>query len=178
MAVDLGARIRREVEAVIGRARRRAPGARWVLPEKLHLTLAFLGPVPDERLAVVVRAVEQGARGHAPFTLRVRGAGTFGGRARARVLWAGIDAPGLVELQAAIDGRLREAGFELEERPFKPHLTLARARERHGDPGLAAAADLMDDLDLGQVKVKEVEVVESHLSPKGARYEVRASVPL
>lgn len=100
-------------------------GGRAVPESKIHLTLAFLGEVGSQRAAELL---EFSLRGRA-FELRLDHAGAF---RKARVAWAGVDpAPaGLLELQAALAARLRESGFELEDRQFAPHVTLVRRIER------------------------------------------------
>ena len=93
--------------------------------EKIHLTLAFLGEVPEARLAEARAA----AAGREPVAIRLDCVGSF---RRARVAWAGSLEPNepLAALQSALAGRLRERGFALEDRPFAPHLTLARKTVR------------------------------------------------
>ena len=91
--------------------------------ENLHLTLAFLGEVAPER-AEALPAIAA-ALGAPAFTLRFDRVGSF---PRARVAWAGCanPPPGLVHLQAGLSKGLAKGGFALEDRPFAPHLTLAR----------------------------------------------------
>jgi 2'-5' RNA ligase len=98
-------------------------GGKPVAQDKIHLTLAFLGDLEEERLDRARRAAD-GLR-HEAFDLVLDEWGSFRG---ARVAWAGCTrAPeALVRLQAYLAGRVREAGFELEERAFSPHVTLAR----------------------------------------------------
>ena len=107
-------------EALARLARDLAPrvGGKPVPESKIHLTLAFLGEVAAERAAAV--PVEGRA-----FAVSIDCMGAFRG---ARVAWAGIAAPpaALVDLQSRLAGQLRAGGFELEDRPFVPHLTLAR----------------------------------------------------
>src|SRR5262245_31569902 len=116
LAVDPGERLRDGVDRLIVKARRHAPDARWVRAEQAHLTLVFLGQVDDARLPDVLDAATKAARPHPPFALRLAGSGTFGGKARPRVLWLCVQAPGLVPVQADVSDRLRALGFEIEER--------------------------------------------------------------
>ena len=110
-------------------------GGRPVPAANLHLTLAFLGDVPDDRVGVAKR-VASGIGGPA-FELALDRLGSF---RRAGVSWAGPSCPpgALAHLQSSLERALRSAGFALEERPFAPHLTLARKLVR---PGAAAAID-------------------------------------
>jgi 2'-5' RNA ligase len=113
----------RDALAEVGRSLAESASGKAVPAEKIHLTLAFLGEVAPERFDAV-RAIADAARG-APFELALDGMGSF---RKARVAWAGSSRlPGaLVRLQADLEEGLRAAGFELEERPFAAHVTLAR----------------------------------------------------
>ncbi len=172
IAVELGEAVNARVACEIARVRRRAPEAKWVRPEAVHITLAFLGWVPDERVGQYRQALERVASKHAPLTLYVRGGGTFGSSKRPRVLWLGIegDVERLAEVQADLTKELLPLGYEPENRPFKPHLTLARARDKAGDKGLAACAEMLANVDLGESHVGELVLFQSQLSPKGAVY--------
>jgi 2'-5' RNA ligase len=103
---------------------------RWVRPEQSHLTLVFLGEVSDARVAGVVDAVGRNVPG-AAFEITLESVGVFPPRGAPRVLWVGVGAgtAPLVELQRRLAERITALGVPLEERPFHPHLTLARWRE-------------------------------------------------
>ena len=125
LAVDLPDAVRNEVEGMCTDVNK----ARWVKPRQLHITLRFMGQLPDDDLETIR---EKLARVHAPaFELALRGAGVFpGGDRRARVLWLGLNpiAP-LAELKRQIDACL---GPDMQNRgqTFSPHLTLARFTEK------------------------------------------------
>lgn len=128
VALDLPAAQRAELAAHLAECARRATGHRWVEPESLHLTLRFLGHLDPEALARV-RAELAGVRG-APFRLALGQPGGFGPRAAPRVVWIGVE-EGVEEcarLAAAVETACRAAGLDPEERPFRAHVTLARAR--------------------------------------------------
>ncbi|HET8570254.1 MAG TPA: RNA 2',3'-cyclic phosphodiesterase [Candidatus Limnocylindria bacterium] len=158
------------------------PALRRVQPELLHLTLAFLGSAPEERLSAVVRAVSAAASRFAPFELGLGALGRFPDRGPANVVWVRATA-GAAELTALGDGvrrALRAARIDFDDKPFRPHMTLGRIR--HGaDPDdvraveaqVAAAAP--PDI---RFEVREVHVVESTLSPRGPRYASLEAVPL
>ncbi len=103
------------------------PGARWILPEQMHLTLRFIGEV-DSGQSRDIHAVLDGI-GHPGFSMHLQGIGFFPPRGRPRVLWAGVVAePLLLHLQRKIETRLVQAGFPPERRKFAPHVTLARLK--------------------------------------------------
>jgi 2'-5' RNA ligase len=146
---------------------------RWTDAAGWHVTLAFLGAtspaaVPDllERLAGVTRH-------GAPFSVAAGGLGAFPSRSRARVLWYGITDDGhrLQELATAV----RIATGTQDEARFRPHVTLARARNRHGAPMPLVP---VETLPAGEVPVTEVSLMRSHLGNGPARYEALGELPL
>jgi 2'-5' RNA ligase len=130
-----------EIAALVERVRAEGvPGGgrdvRWVRLDGLHLTLRFLGPTLDDRVEAAVQAVKAAATGRAPFDVAIGGAGVFPPVGRPRALWLGLrdGAEGLSGLAEAVDGELAAAGWALDPKPFRPHLTLARS------DGVAAGA--------------------------------------
>lgn len=104
-------------------------GVSWVKPESMHLTLKFLGEIDEARAADAAAALERAAAGAARFDLEIEGVGAFPNARNPRVVWAGVrPVPGLMALQQAVEKALRETGFEAEDRPFSPHLTLCRVK--------------------------------------------------
>ena len=166
-----------ELRRVIGPA---AAELRWVAPENVHLTLQFLGAVPNERVEAVLAAVREVAALERPLSLEVKGAGGFPSSRRPRAVWLGVtgDVETLARLAAALGRRLAPLGFPPEDRAFSPHLTLARARDRRGIPGLAGALAQADAAEPVAWRVPELLLEESHLSPGGPRYEVIGRAPL
>jgi len=117
----------RGTESVADAARRIDDGLRWTRPDQRHVTLQFLGAVPVvEGLA---EAVTESVRRIAPFTVAFGGAGAFPSTRRATVLWLGVStgAEEMGALAAAIAAATAPLGFATDDRPFRPHLTLARA---------------------------------------------------
>src|SRR5271170_7477365 len=126
---DVRARISRFLEGVGGFA----PEARWVPPESLHITLKFIGeqtPQQVEALTARLRQIESNE-----VEIRCGGFGFFPTATAPRVFWIGVQAgPELAELAASIDVVTAEIGIAREDRPYSPHLTLARAGGRSGSP--------------------------------------------
>lgn len=172
VAVELGDRIRDRVAAAIEQVRRCSPGSKWVRPEGAHLTLVFLGWVSDARVDAHRDVVRRSAARHGALTLKVAGSGSFGSPGRPRVLWLGVggQTEALEALQRDLVAELMPLGLVPEERVFRPHLTLARARDKSGDRGLAEAAEVRRDADLGEARVEHLVLFRSELSACGARY--------
>jgi RNA 2',3'-cyclic 3'-phosphodiesterase len=146
---------------------------RWVRLDGLHLTLRFLGPTLENRIAAVRTALRSAAAEGHPFELTIGGAGTFPNDTRPRALWLGLRSGGaeLASLALAVDRALEAAGWPPEAKPFRAHLTLARA---DGVPaGARIAARLIEaaaDLRIA-VQVDRIGLYESLTGGGPARYE-------
>jgi 2'-5' RNA ligase len=182
IAIDLP----KELHAALSREqsvlRRAAPDARWTRPEGIHLTLKFLGEITDRQCARVREAL--GLLGPLEkFSVEVKGFGFFPDARRPRVFWAGVEAPPALEkLAQEIEKAAARLGFTPENRPFKPHLTLARFKEPRPQPALLAAiaertGGAPEAFSLGRFEASEFFLYESKLSPEGAEYLKLAQFP-
>ena len=148
----------------------------------MHITLAFLGHVADERLEPAIDAARAAVRGRRAFGVSLDHAGRFPPSGRPRTVWLGIGT-GLDELSslaAAVARELHQRSFVLEDRPFSPHLTLARIRPDATGPGWRTIATAIETLTVPELRLRVdgIAVVESRLSPDGPRYSDRAVIPL
>jgi len=180
VAVNLPAAEQGRIRDATERLRDTALPFRWIAPEALHLTLSFLGEVAEQRMDELMTALGAVAIRHNPFAIRLAGIGAFPGLRRPRVLWLGVaDDGSLARLQSHTAAALEPLGFPREQRAYNPHLTLARARSeaRPGAFGtLAAAAEGVTHESV--VEVNSIDLMRSHLSRSGARYEKIASAVL
>jgi 2'-5' RNA ligase len=158
------------------------PGLRRVEPELMHLTLAFLGSTPDDRLSAVVDAVSEAASGRACFDVELDHAGRFPKSGPPRVAWLGMSAGAddSSALAVAVRDALAKRSIAFDEKAFRPHVTLGRVRETATRDearaiGLAIEAARVAPL---RFHIDAVHVIESHVSSKGPRYTSRAAVPL
>jgi 2'-5' RNA ligase len=184
IAVEPPPPVRRRLAAIQAEmkrlAGRNADDVRWVGPDNLHVTLQFLGAVPEQRVDAVKAAIAAAASEVAPLQLELRGAGAFPHGRKPRVLWAGLagDVARLSALATSIGKALAPLGFPPEDRAFSPHVTLGRSREPRGAPRLAAAIAGTAASAGPSWRVGDVQLVQSHLSPSGSRYETIASFAL
>src|SRR5579885_1537641 len=171
VAVDVAAGVRAVLARTQEVLRRAAPSAdvRWTRPEGLHVTLKFLGEVPEARCAEVAAVLSGVAAAHRAVGVLARGLGGFPGAGRPRVLWAGLARGG---------AELAPLGFAAETRPFQGHVTLGRVRSARGLAALAAALARHAEEEIGAWTVSELVLYRSRLSPAGARYEALARLPL
>jgi len=168
IAVDLPDSIRKALQEVQRELRPATNVARWVAPEAIHITLKFIGEIPEKRLSVVDEGLK--ALTWKAFLISVHGVGFFPGSRSPRVFWAGMEAPTMQGLAEEIDARLERLGFEREKRAFRPHITLARARDVRLDPSLVKASSKFADHHFGSFTVDRVFVFQSILKPTGAVY--------
>jgi 2'-5' RNA ligase len=154
MAVELPVAVRSQVQTLQEQLqselrRLHIPNCfRWTPVENLHITLRFLGETSPAQCAAIAQGLDKAASGRSPFSLHLRRLGAFPTLRRPNVLWLGIhgDQTALSALQAACEELARSLGFAPEERPFSPHLTLARAQRNADRQALAAAGDVLNEL--------------------------------
>jgi 2'-5' RNA ligase len=151
----------------------------WNREDKFHLTLKFLGHIPQAQVAEVTRACETATKDFQKFEISIGGAGAFPKHGPPRVLWIGVDDTEgkLADLQRGLDDACGKLGFPREERDFHPHLTIARLRSPQGAKELA---QVHRELGFPSIKIdiSELLVFRSELSPKGSRYSVISEHPL
>lgn len=164
-------------------ARAGAGSVRWVRPENRHVTLQFLG----DTSAGLVGAIEEAMRGAAhevgsPLNLAINGMGAFPKARRPRTLWVGVtDTDGeLARLERALRRRLLALDFELDERPFRPHITTGYVRKRASSEERHAITRALQHTEVEALsfQVDEITLVQSELAPGGSRYTGLARVSL
>lgn len=168
IAIELPADIRTGLAELQKELRPLTSTARWVAPESIHITLKFIGEVAGPRIEPIDRALFGLTR--KPFTVSVRNVGFFPGTQTPRVFWAGMEAPTMPGLAEELDARLEQIGFEKEKRAFRPHITLARARDSRMDPSLVRAATKYEKHEFGSFTVDRFFLFQSTLRPEGAIY--------
>jgi 2'-5' RNA ligase len=174
-AVEVPEQVRQTVLQHIAGLREAVPDAKasWARDANLHLTLKFLGEIPQTSVADLSSAASRAVAALSPFSIRLEQAGVFPKQGQPRVLWIGInDSSGkLGELHTQLEDEALKAGFEKDDRPFHPHLTIARLRQPHHAGALATAHKQMEFSPL-EVPVSELLVIRSELSSTGSRYSV------
>jgi 2'-5' RNA ligase len=180
-AVELPARVRARAAAHIADLQSRLPDVRagWERPEKLHITLKFMGEIEQGRAQDLFGAASRAARCVPFFDLRLEGAGSFPPHGSPRVLWLGVadDSGALARLQHLLEDECALCGFAREGRPFRPHLTIARLRRPDGARRLAALHQ-EKGFEAAEFTVRELVVLRSELGPNGSRYTELSRHPL
>jgi RNA 2',3'-cyclic 3'-phosphodiesterase len=182
IALELNEALKGFLGDIIRQAARELPNLRWVDPAGVHLTLAFLGYLTDEQLEAAIDAAQVAARLAVPFEYRLKGLGIFGSSSQPRVIWMGIeDQPSgqiqgspLQHLHRVLTRELELRGFEIEKRPFSPHLTLARIKQLLSPDEQQRLQRLLHSKQAGAsspiYRVNQLCVMKSELSRAGATY--------
>lgn len=144
------------------------PSVRWVPPERLHITLRFLGDVSAQLLPRLAAAADTLGNA-APFEVGLAGTGTFPKRGPARIYWTGVRSGPLPGLRERLDGALADEGVAREDRIFKPHLTVGRASRGRSGGNRARAGEAVVVPEL-EFTVAAIHLVRSDLLPGGPRY--------
>ena len=174
--------------ALAGLQRRLAPHhartIRWLEPGSMHLTMRFLGGIDPEVAPDIAREIGEAAASTGRFQLRMAGTGTFPARGRPKVVWVGIEGEvkRLERLRARVEGALSRVGFEPEERPFLPHVTLGRIKQEVEPPSDWRAGQAFQRLNLAgpalEYAVDRVTLFRSHMDHQGVTYEALSESPL
>jgi len=152
---------------------------RWVREDGVHITIKFLGEQPATRESEIAVALSAVASRSRPFSLALQRLGAFPDLSRPRVIWAGLEpVPALELLQHDVEETLAGLGFEPEGRPFHPHLTLGRAKAGARRDQFAALESLLAHPVSGDFGVQHLALMESQLTPGGARYRTVREFPL
>jgi RNA 2',3'-cyclic 3'-phosphodiesterase len=176
VAMDIPEAVRASMRDFVARLPN-TPGAKWVRPESMHVTLKFIGEVRPDAIELIEAALRT-----VPFTppvaIRFRGTGYFPRESRPAVLWAGVEASeNLPELAASVDRSCAAAGIAGETRPYSPHLTLARFKNPEGLDRLRKEITRSGPIDFGSAQIDQFHLFHSVLKTTGAEYTRLATFP-
>lgn len=172
-AVDISEGIRSGLFDLQQRLRDTGARVGWVAPDNIHLTLVFLGDVFGAQVRPLSELLDAVARTTPPFSMEVAGTGFFGSPRSPRVLWVGVrDSPVLQQLQHALAQSVRAFGIPLENRPFRPHLTLGRVRPGAPSHELTSVLSSANNTAFGTVLVDRLWLMRSRLKHQGVDHSV------
>jgi RNA 2',3'-cyclic 3'-phosphodiesterase len=161
-------------------------GEKWVAPELLHVTVKFVGALPDEAVPRVLDALRAEGRRHAPFGLEVMDVRPVPSKRRAAMLWARMagETEACEMLASGFEAVLEEAlGVDRDSRSFRPHVTLARSRRPRGVPAAALedAGGVLSEparATARTMSVSSATLFASTLGPAGPTYDRLGEIPL
>lgn len=188
VAIELPEDILRVLEGIQAQTRENLGEAanllRWSRPEGIHITLQFLGETPSARIPAITEALQHACAGAGPFSLEVGGLGAFPNARRPRVVWVGLggDTAAAAQLAAAVQGALGSLGFS-PDKPFSPHMTIARVREGAEPDQLAPLSRVLSLTGIilpepGNFQVGGVSLMQSFPQRGGSAYKRVAHVAL
>jgi 2'-5' RNA ligase len=173
LALDLDDGIRQRLTDAARELSDPAAKIRWVAEQNLHVTLKFLGDIPDERVAEVCSLAAEAASHVEPFDFDVKGIVCVPARkGQLRMLWVGVEEPTgrMADLHTELELAMSSVGVAQENRAFKPHVTLARVKFIPGVARFREAASAFARTPFGTQHARQLAVYSSELTPRGAIY--------
>jgi len=146
---------------------------KWVEPDNFHLTLKFFGELPGDKTGIICREMDKIVSGFPPFTINIQDTGIFGSSYNPKLIWFGIEDHGpLIALAEKVLDRMDEAGFARDRQNFVPHLTVGRIRRLNNKERFQHTISTFKQVNIMKVKVLDIFLYESHLTPQGPVYEI------
>ncbi len=181
LAFELPRQMKDIVSAVSAEMRGLLPEARWVRVDHIHLTVVFLGEIPESSLKGIADVAKSVCDRYDCFQIALKGTGVFSGLRNPRVLWVGLQ--GELErmgyFRNGLQKRLAPFGIKEEKRKFRPHLTLCRFRKgAKGGPPLAEILDGYRQVSSPFCRLKALSLFKSNLTPTGAIHTRLMTWPL
>ncbi len=174
IALEVNQKVREEIASVQTECRKIAPDVKWAKAGNIHITLKFLGEVAPEDIEKIEKAVKRATGGFKDFRVTFIDMGGFPNTKNPRVIWVGISEGKeyVGNLSEAISKELVPCGFLPEERPFIPHLTIARVKSTKNKRKLVQKIESLRNTDFGEGLIDRVLIIQSKLSPQGPCYSV------
>lgn len=172
LGVELPDGLHDALDELQSKLRRTGAAVRWVDPSSAHFTLKFLGETPPREVPDIEAAAARAARRSAPARLRLVGLGAFPSQRQPRVVWVGLegDVDRVRHLHDELEEALKGVGFAPDRRCYRPHVTLGRVKDDDGLDALREAMAELREAEIGELAVRRFALIESRLSPEGARY--------
>jgi len=174
IAIDLDESIKDCISELLKKIDKGSKSIRWIKRQAMHITLKFLGEIPDRKIPNIESILKNISEKYKAFPLCLIGTDSFPpGRKNPRVLWVGIEKnETLKKLQSHLEAKLEEINFPRESRIFHPHLTLGRVKASHNLEPTLFELEKHRDTSFGEMKVKKITLFKSTLKPSGAEYSV------
>ncbi len=180
VAVELEQAARDALTRLLRACRADGRDVTWTAPDKLHVTLRFLGEVEDAHLPAVCEIVQRVSASHSPFSIALTALGAFPSTSRPRVLWCGVSDPtrGCAAWAREAEPHFQSLGFAPETRDYHPHVTLGRARSPQGSSTLRRLLETPPEVEPWESFVEEIVLFSSDMDRRGLVYTPLLRVPL
>jgi 2'-5' RNA ligase len=174
IAIELTNELHEELRILQQELKKSEIDAKWVSPENIHLTLKFLGNIDLNQAEQIKNILNEISKQSKPFYLNLSGIGVFPKLDHPRVLWVGVNEGKneSIEIAKKLEDDLEKIGFQKENRPFSPHLTLARIRSSKNKDKLKELAEQTSFTSNNKVYVNKLTLFKSTLTPKGSVYSI------
>jgi 2'-5' RNA ligase len=181
LAINIPPDVRHAIAEASAPLRTAAPDLSWIREPQLHLTVKFLGELPDEMAPKIAEALNAVASRNRVVDVEIGGVGAFPNFRRPRVVWIGVTPePKLELLHHDVEEACESLGLPIDGKPFRPHLTLARVKSRAVTPDalrdLARAAKAVSFAQ--EIVITSIDLMQSELTTVGSRYRLLSSSPL
>ncbi len=178
IAIEIPPDIKSQLAVVISELKSAQADVRWERPEKLHITLKFLGDTPEDLLPQIVLLLEGVAGKISSFTLRYSGLGCFPDKREPRIVWVGVEDIGnrLQPLAAVIEKEMTSIGLEKEKKEFHPHVTVGRVKSQKNIPSLLRKME-STTLESQPTEVSHIVLIKSELKSSGSVYTAVRKFP-
>jgi RNA 2',3'-cyclic 3'-phosphodiesterase len=178
IAVLISSDLKRKIASVQEEFKKVAPKVKWVAEANYHVTIKFLGDVEGDYLAEIVRELTEAVHNLSPFNAEIGGGGAFPSAGRPRTIWIGTTSgqKEFADIAQIVETSLERLGFPREDRPFRSHVTIGRAKEDRDAVGLVPV--LREDKvgHLGTVRVESIAVMKSDLQREGPIYSILSEI--
>lgn len=180
ISVELPPKIKNELKRLLEHFKGLAGKISWVRPEGIHITLKFLGDIPESQVEPIKEKLEGLAAVYRAFPLGITDMGAFPNTTYPRVIWVGLqdESEALLKIQNHLDSELQDLGFSPEERSFSPHITLGRVKSLQSKGEFLRKIHTLPDLSEKSFMADRIHLMKSQLSPAGAIYTELASINL
>ena len=180
VAIELSPDIRSQIEKIQNELKGSSADVRWVRSRGIHLTLKFLGGIPEEKISEISGVLTRCAAETERFNLIIHSLGAFPNATNPKVIWIGVeDESGrLLKAQQSVEKSLAAIGFKEEKRAFTPHLTLGRLKSPRGKREVSRQIEASGECSCGTLTVTEICLFKSDLKPSGAVYTKLKTFPL
>lgn len=184
IAIDFPPEIIKKIDQVINYFKTQTPESaiKWVAPENLHLTIKFIGDISDDILPQAKFLISDALKNQPAINISIEGLGMFPDAKNPRVIWLGIiGGDPLVKIHESLDQRLKAIQIKPDRRGYSPHLTIARVRRQTDQKTARLIGETLSKFNvdsLGAIRVDEIRLYQSDLTPKGPTYSPLLSVPL
>ena len=176
VAIELDQTIKDTLSAFIQKLDTGGRNIKWVKPQGMHLTLKFLGEVPEDKISEIQSVLDRIVKDYSRFQLSLKGSGTFPPAARVpRVVWIGVEKNELLQnVQARVENELYKIRFPKEKRKYHPHLTLGRVKGPENLQTVMETLNQNKETEFGKMTVNKLTFFKSTLKPTGAEYTIIA----